>query len=140
MVLKELWDLYWCPMRLSVRQKVKLALLLGYLAHAEQKDAKYDDCEAGILMPRVETLPENYIGSNRLKYRRNAVPHPVHPEDIGIFEASDEEEDDPAISEETTAKVAELVAACKELQLKVTEYFGDAKQYEIQHDTVAHSY
>ena len=42
MVLKELWDLYWCPMRLSVRQKMKLALLLGYMAHAKKKDTQYE--------------------------------------------------------------------------------------------------
>lgn len=140
MVLKQLWDLYWCPMRLSVRQKMKLALLLGYLAHAEQKDAEYDDCEAGILIPRVETLTEYDVRRDRLKNRRNAVPHPVDPEDICLFENFDEEKDDPTISDETTAKVAELVAACKELQLKVTEYFGDAEQYEVQYDTVRHSY
>ena len=140
MVLKQLWDLYWCPMRLSVRQKVKLALLLGYLAHAEQKYAENDDYEAGILLPRVETLTENDVRRDRLKNCRNPVPHPVHPEDVGIFEASDGEEDDPGISEETAAKIAELVAACKELQLKVTEYFGDAQQYEIQNDTAAHLY
>jgi hypothetical protein len=140
MVLKELWDLYWCPMRLSVRQKMKLALLLGCLAHAKQKNAKYDDCEAGILMPRVETLPENYVCRYRLKNRRNPVPHSIYPEDVCLFEASDEEEDDTAVSEETAAKVAELVAACKELQLKVTEYFGDAEQYEVQDNTVAHAY
>lgn len=103
MVLKELWDLYWCPMRLSVRQKMKLALLLGYLAHAEQKD----DCETGV---HIEMLSE---------HRRNAIP-----EHIGIFEESDEEEDDPTVSDETAARIAELVAACKELQLKATDYFG----------------
>lgn len=140
MVLKELWDLYWCPMRLSIRQKIKLALLLGYLTYTEKKDTQYDDCEAGILMPRVETLSENYVRRDGLYNRRNPVPHPVHPEDVCLFEALDEEEDDAAVSEETAAKVAELVAACKELQLKVTEYFGDAEQYKVQHDTVAHSY
>jgi len=101
MVLKELWDLYWCPMRLSVRQKMKLALLLGYLAHAEQKD----DFETGV---RIETLCE---------HRRNAIS-----EHIEIFEESDEEEDDPTVSEETAAKIAELVAACKELQLNAADY------------------
>lgn len=126
-MIQELWDLYWCPMHLSFRQKIKLALLLGYLAHAHQENAKYDDCESGILIPRVETLPQNYISSDGLKNRRDAVPHPVDPEDVCLFEASDGEIDDPCISEETAAKVAELVAACKELQLKVTEYFGDAQ-------------
>lgn len=122
-----MWDLYWCPMRLSFRQKIKVAMLLGYLAHTHQKNTENDDYEAGILIPRIETLPENYICRDGFKNRRHPIPHSVDPEDIGIFEASDQEEDNSGVSEETAAKVAELVAACKEFQLKITEYFGDAE-------------
>ena len=88
-IVQELWDLYWCPMRLSFRQKVKLAVLLGYLAQTNYKP--------GVLFPHVETLRP-------------------YPEDIGIFEDSEYEDDDMYISEEITAKIAELVAECKELK------------------------
>lgn len=88
-MIQELWDLYWCPMRLSYRQKVKLALLLGYLAQKSVDDR---------LMPRVETLQNDILF---------------------------EEPDDP--DETDAAQIAELVAACKELQSKVTECFGAPK-------------
>ena len=128
-MLRELWDLYFRVPKLTVRQKWQLVMLLWYMADAHQKYACYDYSESDVLLPRVETLSEDDIRGDRFKYGRNSIPHPVDPEDVGIFESLDGEIDDPEISEETTAKIAELVAACKELQLKVTEYFGDAQQY-----------
>ncbi len=52
-MIQELWDMYWCPMRISYRQKVKLALLLGYLIQ------KSDTCD--IKMPHVETLQNEVL-------------------------------------------------------------------------------
>ena len=79
-------------------------------------------------MPSREPFSEDNKRRNRFECSRDAVPQPIHVHDIPLFQGLDQEIDDGNVPRDTAEKVAQLVAACEILQLKVTEYFGDRKQ------------
>jgi hypothetical protein len=127
--MKAVWDLVTTPMPLPVIHRVVIAYALGwYWANAHQEDPNDNNKQSSILVPVGETFPENKKRRNGFEHSRHAVPHAVHVQDVRLFETDDREVNDPDVSSETTKKVAQLVAACEELQMKVTKYFGDRKE------------
>lgn len=125
-MLKELWDLYWCPMKLTFGEKL---LVVWYIAHAHSNDTGNNHQKTRILFPICQSFPKNDKGGNRFQNSRHTIPNSIDIHDIGTLETLDSEIDDTDVSEDTTTKIRELVAACKELQMKVTENFGDTQKY-----------
>jgi hypothetical protein len=115
-------------MDLSFAEKL---LLVWYLAHAHSYDTRNNQQKTRILFPVRQTLAKNDKGGNRFQNSRHSIPDSIDKQDIGTLETFNGEIDDPEISEDTAAKICELVAACKELQMKVTEYFGQTQEYHV---------
>jgi len=104
------------------------ALLIRYLwIPFQQHETHCNHHNAKVLIPLVHTFSQNNIGSNAFYDTRHTIPHRIDEHDIPLCEASDEEEYDTNISSETADQIAQLVAACKEFQLKVPENFSEAE-------------
>ena len=96
--------------------------LMSNAALAQQYKARRNHSQAQILKPVIEPFTENEKRRQGFDHTRHAIPHPVDPKNVALFESSDEEVDDTGISDETAAKIRELTLARKELELKVTQY------------------
>jgi len=117
--------------RLTLDQKAKLLeLLVWNLTRLEQEQAAYDEYESEVVMPCRETFTEDEIRRQGFDYPRETIPHAVDVHDVALCETSDEEEYDTSISCETTEQIAQLMIACKELQLKVANDFGERQACE----------
>ena len=140
-LLQELVGNWKSGKRLTFEQKTQLLQLLVWnLTRLEQEQAAYDEYEAEVVIPGIEAFTEYEVRRQGFDNPRQTIPHAVDVHDVALCETSDEEEYDTAVSCETAEQIAQLVLACKELQLKVTEYFGDTEHQKVQHDTVAHVY
>ena len=118
--------------RLTIDQKAKLLeLLVWNLSRLEQEQAAYDEYESEIMIPRIETFTEDKIRRQGFDNPRETIPHAVDIHDVALCETSDEEEYDTSVSCETTEQIAQLVLACKEFQLKVTDNFGERESCEV---------
>ena len=118
--------------RLTLDQKAKLLQLLVWnFARLQQEQAAYDESESYVMFPRVETFTEDEICCECLDNTGETVPHPIDIHDVALCETSDEEEYDTSISSETAEQIAQLVLACKELELKVPQNFGKSQACEI---------
>jgi DNA-binding LytR/AlgR family response regulator len=109
-------------------QLVKLTITLMLLSNttlAQQYEASRNHRQAQVLKPIIEPLTENKKRRQGFDHTRHAIPHPVDPKNVALFESSDEEVYDTGISSETAEKIRELSSACKELQLKVSNYFEE---------------
>jgi hypothetical protein len=100
-------------------------LLLSNAALAQQHKASCNHSQTEVLKPIGETFSENKKRRQGFDQPRKAIPHTVNPENVALFESSDEEVYDTGISEETSAKIRELTLARKELELKVTQYLKE---------------
>lgn len=114
--------------RYIIPQMFQILQLLCYATLAQQIEANYDRSESYVLFPVVESFPEDEECSQGFYDTGNTVPHAVDPQDVALFESSDEEIYDTGISEETTTKIHELTLACKEFKVKVTENFAQRRQ------------
>ena len=110
-----------------VPQLYVMALLIGYAASAQYIKTDAYHRQAKILAPVYETFTEQKIRRQGFDHPRNSIPHAVDPKDVALFESSDEEIDDTGISGETASKIRELTLACKELELKVSEYLKQTR-------------
>jgi len=127
-LLQELVGNWKAGNRLTLDQKAKLLeLLVWNLSNLHQDQAYCDEYESEILMPCRETFTEDEIRSCSFQNTRETIPHAV---DVALCETFDEEEYDTTVSCETTEQIAQLVLACKEFQLKVTEDFGERQSCE----------
>jgi hypothetical protein len=108
--------------RLTLDQKAQLIQLLVWnLTRLQQEQAAYDEYQPEVMIPGIETFTEDKIRRQGFDYTRETIPHAVDVHDVALCETSDEEEYDTSISSETTEQIAQLVLACKEFQLKVTD-------------------
>jgi uncharacterized protein YeaC (DUF1315 family) len=131
-LLQELVGNWKSGKRLTLEQKTQLLQLLVWnLSRAQQEQTAYDEYESEIVVPGIETFTEYEVRRQGFDYPREAVPHPVDIHDVALCETSDEEEYDTSVSRETTEQIAQLVLACKELQLKVADDFGESESREI---------
>ena len=118
--------------RLTLDQKAKLLeLLVWNLSNLHQDQAYCDEYESEILMPCRETFTEYEVRRQGFDYPRETIPHAVDVHDVALCETSDEEEYDTTVSCETTEQIAQLVLACKELQLKVAQDFSESQACEV---------
>jgi uncharacterized protein YeaC (DUF1315 family) len=118
--------------RLTLDQKAQLIQLLVWnLTRLQQEQAAYDEYETEIMRPGIETFAENKIRRQGLDYPRETIPHAVDVHDVALCETSDEEEYDTSISCETAEQIAQLVLACKELELKVPQNFSESQACEV---------
>jgi hypothetical protein len=118
--------------RLTLDQKAKLLeLLVWNLTRLQQEQTAYDECESEVMFPGIESFTEDKIRRQGFDYTRETVPHTVDVHDVALCETSDEEEYDTSISCETTEKIAQLVLACKEFQLKVPQDLSKSQACEI---------
>jgi hypothetical protein len=106
----------------QLAQLVITLMLLSNTTLAQQYQASRNHRQAQVLKPIIEPLTENKKRRQGFDHARHAIPHPVHPKNVALFESSDEEVDDTGISDETASKIRELTLARKELELKVTQY------------------
>ena len=131
-LLQELVGNWKSGKRLTLEQKTQLLQLLVWnLSRAQQEQTAYDEYESEIVVPGIETFTEYEVRRQGFDYPREAVPHPVDIHDVALCETSDEEEYDTSISCETTEKIAQLVLACKEFQLKVPQDLSKSQACEI---------
>jgi hypothetical protein len=118
--------------RLTLDQKAQLVQLLVWnLSRVQQEQAAYDEYESEVMIPGIETFTEYEIRRQGFDYPRETVPHAVDVHDVALCETSDEEEYDTSISSETTEQIAQLVLACKELELKVPQNFSQSQACEV---------
>lgn len=118
--------------RLTLDQKAQLVQLLVWnISRLQQEQAAYDEYETNILMPGIEAFTEDEICSHSFQNTGETIPHAVDVHDVALCETSDEEEYDTSISSETAEQIAQLVLACKELQLKVPQNFSQSQACEI---------
>ena len=118
--------------RLTLDQKAQLLQLLVWnLTRLQQEQAAYDEYEAEVMRPRIETFTEDKIRRQGFDYPRETIPHAVDVHDVALCETSDEEEYDTSISSETTEQIAQLMFACKEFQLKVPQDFSKSQACEV---------
>jgi uncharacterized protein YeaC (DUF1315 family) len=118
--------------RLTIDQKTQLLeLLVWNLSRVQQEQAAYDEYETEVMIPRIETFAEYEIRCKGFNDARETVPHAVDVHDVALCETSDEEEYDTCISSETAEKIAQLVFACKEFELKVADDFSKSQSCEI---------
>ena len=110
-----------------VPQLYVMALLIGYASTAQYIKTDAYHRQAKILAPVYETFTEQKVRRQGFDHARNSIPHAVDPKDVALFESSDEEIDDTSISGETASKIRELTLACKELELKVSEYLKQTR-------------
>jgi ribosomal protein L24 len=132
-LLQELVGNWKSGKRLTLDQKAQLIQLLVWnLTRLEQEQAAYDEYESDIMIPGVEAFTENEIRRQGFDDPRKTIPHPVDIHDVALCETSDEEEYDTSVSCETTEQIAQLVLACKELQLKVADNLSERESREIK--------
>ena len=132
-LLQELVGNWKSGKRLTLDQKTQLLQLLVWnLCRLHQHQTEYDECESDILMKSDETFTENEICCNGFQNPGKSVPHTVDIHDIALCETSDEEEYDTSVSCETTEQIAQLVLACKEFQLKVTQDLGEGQACDVE--------
>jgi hypothetical protein len=118
--------------RLTLDQKAKLLeLLVWNFTRLQQEQAAYDEYQPEVMIPGIETFTEDKVRRQGFDYPRESVPHAVDVHDVALCETSDEEEYDTSISSETTEKIAQLVLACKEFQLKVTDDLSKSQACQI---------
>jgi hypothetical protein len=118
--------------RLTLDQKTKLLeLLVWNLSRVQQEQATYDEYESEIMIPGIEAFTEDKIRRQGFDDARETIPHAVDVHDVALCETSDEEEYDTAVSCETAEQIAQLVLACKELQLKVADDLSESQSCEV---------
>jgi uncharacterized protein YeaC (DUF1315 family) len=118
--------------RLTLEQKTQLLQLLVWnLSRSQQEQTAYDEYESEVVIPGIEAFTEYEVRRHGFDDTRQTIPHPVDVHDVALCETSDEEEYDTSISRETTEQIAQLVLACKELQLKVTQDLSECESCEI---------
>jgi hypothetical protein len=122
------------PLSLYNRFLIAYILARGW-SDSHQENPRNNNEQPDVLVPVCKTFSENNKRRNGFEYSRYPVPHAIHENNIRLFETDYEEVYDPDISSETTEKIAQLVASCKELQMKVAEYFGDRQDYQIEGET-----
>ena len=131
-LLQELVGNWKSGKRLTLDQKSKLLeLLVWNLSRLEKEQSTYDEYESEIVIPGIEAFTEYEVRRQGFDDPRETIPHPVDIHDVALCETSDEEEYDTSVSRETTEQIAQLVLACKELQLKVADDFGESESREI---------
>jgi hypothetical protein len=131
-LLQELIGNWKTGRRLTLDQKAKLLQLLVWnLTRLQKEQAAYDEYQSEIMCPGIESFAEDKIRRQGFDYTRETVPHTVDVHDVALCETSDEEEYDTSISCETTEQIAQLVLACKEFQLKVTEDFSKSQACNV---------
>ena len=131
-LLQELIGNWKSGKRLTLDQKAQLIQLLVWnLTRLQQEQAAYDEYETEIMCPGIETFTEYEVRRQGLDYTRETVPHAVDVHDVALCETSDEEEYDTSISCETAEQIAQLVLACKELELKVPQNLGKSQACEV---------
>ena len=131
-LLQELVGSWKAGKRLTLDQKTQLLQLLVWnLSRFEKEQSAYNEYESEVVIPGVEAFTEYEIRRQGFDYPREPIPHPINIHDVALCETSDEEEYDTAVSRETTEQIAQLVLACKELQLKVAEDFGERESCEV---------
>ena len=127
--MNALWSLVTTPMPMPVSNRLIIAYALAWhWSNTHKENSDNNDKQPSILMPSREPFSEDNKRRNRFECSRDTVPHPIHVQDIPLFQGLDQEIDDGNVPRDTAEKVAQLVAACELLQLKVTEYFCDRKQ------------
>jgi len=132
-LLQELIGNWKSGKRLTLDQKTQLIQLLVWnLSRVQQEQTAYDEYEAEVVVPGIETFTEDKIRRQGFDNPRESVPHTIHVHDVALCETSDEEEYDTSISCETAEQIAQLVLACKEFQLKVTEDLSKSQACEIE--------
>jgi len=118
-LLQELVGNWKSGKRLTIDQKSKLLeLLVWNLTRLEQEQAAY---ESEVVIPGIEAFTEDKIRRQGFDYPRETIPHTIDVHDVALCETSDEEEYDTSVSCETTEQIAQLMLACKEFQLKVSD-------------------
>jgi uncharacterized protein YeaC (DUF1315 family) len=118
--------------RLTLDQKAQLVQLLVWnLSRVQHEQAAYDEYQPDVVIPGIEAFTEDKIRRQGFDYPRETIPHAVDVHDVALCETSDEEEYDTSISSETAEQIAQLVLACKELELKVPQNFGKSQACEI---------
>ena len=118
--------------RLTLDQKAKLLeLLVWNLSRVQQEQAAYDEYESEIMIPGIESFTEDEIRRQGFDDSRETIPHTVDIHDVALCETSDEEEYDTSVSCETAEQIAQLVLACKEFQLKVTDDLSERESCEV---------
>ena len=118
--------------RLTLDQKAKLLeLLVWNLSRAQQEQAAYDEYESEVMFPGIETFTEYEVRRHGFDNPRESIPHAVDVHDVALCETSDEEEYDTTVSCETTEQIAQLMLACKEFQLKVSDNLGERQACEV---------
>jgi len=131
-LLQELVGNWKSGKRLTLEQKTQLLQLLVWnLSRSQKEQSAYDEYEPEVVIPGIEAFAEYEIRRQGFDNSREAVPHPVDVHDVALCETSDEEEYDTSISSETTEQIAQLVLACKEFQLKVTEDFSKSQACNV---------
>jgi hypothetical protein len=131
-LLQELVGNWKAGRRLTLDQKAQLIQLLVWnLTRLQQEQTAHDEYESEIMCPGIETFTENKIRRQGFDNPRETIPHAIDVHDVALCETFDEEEYDTSISCETTEQIAQLVLACKEFQLKVTEDFGESQACEV---------
>ena len=131
-LLQELVGNWKSGKRLTLEQKTQLLQLLVWnLSRVQQEQTAYDEYEPEVMVPGIEAFTEYEIRRQGFDNSRETVPHAVDVHDIALCETSDEEEYDTSVSCETAEQIAQLVLACKELQLKVADDFGESQPREI---------
>jgi hypothetical protein len=118
--------------RLTLDQKAQLVqLLVRNLSRVQQEQAAYDEYQPDVVIPGIEAFTEDKIRRQGFDYPRETIPHAVDVHDVALCETSDEEEYDTSISSETAEQIAQLVLACKELELKVPQNFSQSQACEV---------
>ena len=131
-LLQELVGNWKSGKRLTLDQKSKLLeLIVWNLSRVQQEQAAYDEYESEVMIPGIEAFTEYEIRRQGFDDTRQTVPHAVDVHDVALCETSDEEEYDTAVSRETTEQIAQLVLACKELQLKVAQDLSERQACEV---------
>ena len=131
-LLQELVGNWKSGKRLTLEQKTQLLQLLVWnLSRAQQEQSAYDEYEPEVVIPGIEAFTEYEIRRQGFDNSRETVPHAVDVHDVALCETFDEEEYDTGVSSETAEKIAQLVLACKEFQLKVADDFGERQPREI---------
>ena len=118
--------------RLTLEQKATLLQLLVWnLSRVQHEQAAYDEYESYVMIPGIESFPEDKIRRQGFDNPRETIPHAVDVHDVALCETSDEEEYDTSVSSETAEQIAQLVLACKEFQLKVPENLGKSQACNV---------
>ena len=132
-LLQELVGNWKAGRRLTLDQKAQLIQLLVWnLTRLQQEQSAYDEYESEVMCPGIEAFTEDKIRRQGFDNSRESVPHAIDVHDVALCETSDEEEYDTSISGETTEQIAQLMLACKEFQLKVTEDLSESQACEVE--------